>query len=55
MSVETIEGMRTTEYFNWIRYFEGKDADRKQAEEVAKGNVLAMDEDQMIGALTDGN
>jgi len=46
--------MSTSEYLNWIRYFEGKAADSKQAEEVSKGNIMAMNEDQVVGALTNG-
>jgi len=46
--------MGTSEYLDWIRYFEGKEEERKRLEEVAKGNVVAMDEEQMIGALTGG-
>jgi len=47
--------MSTSEYLNWIRYFEGKEADRKQGEEVSKGNIMAMDSKQVIGALTGGS
>ena len=46
--------MSSSEYLDWISYMEGKEIERKRQSEIAKGNVVAMDEDQMIGALTGG-
>lgn len=46
--VHELREMPTTEYFGWIAYFNEKARKR----EVEKGNLLAMDPDEMIKAAT---
>jgi hypothetical protein len=45
-----LESMPTSEYLDWIRYFDEK-AKLQKADD---GNLLAMEEDDMIGAMTGG-
>lgn len=49
-----VEEMSTSEYLSWIQFFEQRAEDQKQAEEVKKGNLMAMNPDQIVGAVTGG-
>ena len=48
--VYEIEAMPASEYFGWIKYFE----ELARLNEVGKGNILAMEPDEMIKAVTGG-
>jgi len=50
-----VEEMPSAEYLDWIMYFEQRAQAQKQAEEVSKGNIMAMESDQIVGALTGGS
>jgi hypothetical protein len=45
-----LERMPITEYLNWIKYMEEK----ARSDEADSGNLLAMDDNDMIGAMTGG-
>ena len=47
-----IEAMPYREYSEWFSYFSMKKELEKKEEEKRKGNLLAMDEDDIIGSLT---
>lgn len=46
--VYELDAMPVAEYMNWMAYFEEKNRRR----EAANGNLLAMDEDDMIEKFT---
>lgn len=46
--VYEIEQMPMTEYMGWLAYFE----ERNRRMEADKGNLLAMDEQEMVSRLT---
>lgn len=46
--VYEVEQMSTSEYFGWLSFYEEKQRQR----EADNGNLLAMDPDNMVGALT---
>lgn len=43
--------MGTVEYMGWIAYFD----ERERKKEVTKGNIMAMTEDEIVGAFTGGD
>lgn len=39
-----------SEFMNWVAYFE----DKARKQEAEKGNLMAMEEDDIVSTLTDG-
>lgn len=46
--VHEVEDLPASEYFGWISFLQ----ERNRKKEVADGNILAMEEDEMIERLT---
>lgn len=46
-----MESLSTSEYMGWIAYFE----EQNRKAEGKSGNLLAVDEDELVGALTSGD
>jgi hypothetical protein len=44
--------MPVSEYFGWTSYYKQKNEEEERANQKQKGNLLAMDEDEMIRGLT---
>jgi hypothetical protein len=49
-TVTELEDMPLAEFMDWMRYFE----ERNRKAEAEKGNLMAMDEDEMVTRLTGG-
>jgi regulator of RNase E activity RraB len=49
---ELKERMPVSEYFGWTSYYKQKNEEEERANQKQKGNLLAMDEDEMIRGLT---
>lgn len=46
--------MPVSELTEWIEFYRSKEAEKKQQEEVKKGNLLAMDNDQLAKTFGKG-
>ena len=46
--------MPVSELTEWIEFYRSKEADKKKQEEVKKGNLLAMDNDQLAKTFGKG-
>lgn len=46
--------MPMSELIEWIDFYQTRESNRKQRDEVKKGNLLAMDDDQLAATFGKG-